>query len=244
MWPVSLKAAIPWRRYLASNRHRKWTFLGAVAALNAAVFVAWRSARGGEPKRNGQPSDRKPKPELLAWLEANFIFSAAHMQAQRYWTLVTATFSHKEPMHCAVNLLTMIAGYGSILCAVPTVRSAHLAVLLLASAVCSSAVSLVDEYSRYKGKRVCYLGASGVVSAYGALAACVAPKTRMLLFAVVPVPIWALVPGFAIIDGMLLDHSDRVAHSSHLAGAACGLIYYLLNRRAFQLPGSLFYSRR
>lgn len=81
------------------------------------------------------------------------------------------------------------------------------------------------------------LGASGAVTAIMVLYACHFPKRTVLLFFVIPMPIWLLVVGFVALDAFkfLAERQGRmqteVAVAGHLGGALFGFLYYKLQWR-------------
>jgi membrane associated rhomboid family serine protease len=89
------------------------------------------------------------------------------------------------------------------------------------------------------GQKYC-IGASGAVTAVMVLGALHFPNRTILLFFVLPIPLWAFV-GFAVVQDCLLfaDQASggrealrsRVAVSVHLGGAAFALLYYRLHWR-------------
>jgi rhomboid family protein len=72
------------------------------------------------------------------------------------------------------------------------------------------------------------VGASGAVMAVLMLAACLNPRQVVLLFFVLPVPIWALAVVYGLMDlvPFLRLASGQIATSAHLGGAAFGFLYY------------------
>jgi membrane associated rhomboid family serine protease len=80
------------------------------------------------------------------------------------------------------------------------------------------------------------LGASGAVTATMILCACLYPRLTILLFFVVPVPLWALAAFQVAQDsfGFLSGKNTRTAFTVHLAGAAFAFAYWKLNWRLTQ----------
>jgi membrane associated rhomboid family serine protease len=85
------------------------------------------------------------------------------------------------------------------------------------------------------------LGASGAVLAALIVFTLHNPHRRILLFFVLPMPIWALgvflvgLDLFGILFGNLGDKGDRVAFAAHLGGAAFGALYFLARVRVTAL---------
>jgi membrane associated rhomboid family serine protease len=77
------------------------------------------------------------------------------------------------------------------------------------------------------------LGASGAVMAVGVLAALYNPRQTILLFFLIPIPIWFFVVFMVAQDafGLLGKTENGVAVSAHLGGAAFGFLYYRFHWR-------------
>lgn len=76
-----------------------------------------------------------------------------------------------------------------------------------------------------------------MVMGLGTAAALLKPSATMLLFGVVPVPLWLLMGGYFFYDAYYLNRMDRVGHAGHLGGLGFGVLYYMLRLRGF---GGLF----
>jgi membrane associated rhomboid family serine protease len=85
------------------------------------------------------------------------------------------------------------------------------------------------------------LGASGAVTAVLTLCACHYPHRKILLFFLVPVPLWLLVIFQVAQDafGLLSGNTGGTAVSVHLGGAAFAFAYYQRNWRLLNLWASL-----
>src|SRR5207249_20041 len=77
------------------------------------------------------------------------------------------------------------------------------------------------------------LGASGAVAAVMVVFAFHYPHQRVLLFFVLPMPIWAVVVLFIALSmaGVFGAGRDGVGHAVHLFGALFGVLYYQSGRR-------------
>jgi membrane associated rhomboid family serine protease len=115
--------------------------------------------------------------------------------------------------------------------------------LIAGSAITSSFAFLADmkarmtaqaPYSNVIVKHV-GLGASGVVMGVTGAIACMAPKWKVYLFGVIPMPLWLFGVGAALYDTYFLGANTGIGHSAHLGGAAFGVAYYFLRLRKFRL---------
>ncbi|MCE9556171.1 MAG: rhomboid family intramembrane serine protease [Planctomycetes bacterium] len=73
------------------------------------------------------------------------------------------------------------------------------------------------------------LGASGGVTGVLVLFAMHYPRRMVYLYFLIPIPIWVLatlVIGWDAISALWQPAGDKVGHSAHLGGAACGFLFY------------------
>ena len=77
------------------------------------------------------------------------------------------------------------------------------------------------------------LGASGAIFAVAVLCACHYPFRTILLFFVLPVPLWLVVGIYVMVDLVTFMNRNAfgVAVGAHLAGAAFGYVYFKTNFR-------------
>lgn len=189
----------------------------AIIAVNVAVFLAqWIFPQSG----------------LYDLLTANAhdIFRRGHV-----WQLVTSAFYHQAPLHILFNMwILWWAGreiesiYGSREFALFYLTAAVLGTLIWA------ALNLTGPGA---GVTRMY-GASGAVAAVFVICAAYYPTREILIFFVLPVPMWlaaVLLYGldFLFLAQQLQNHapSAGVAFAAHLAGAGYGLAYWWYDLR-------------
>jgi len=94
-----------------------------------------------------------------------------------------------------------------------------------------------EAWSVAEQRNTLCLGASGAVTAVMVLCACHFPRKVILLFFVLPVPIWLFV-GFQVVQDAFVFLGKRdtgTAVTVHLAGAAFGFAYYKMQWRLTSL---------
>ncbi|KAH7085468.1 hypothetical protein BKA63DRAFT_431680 [Paraphoma chrysanthemicola] len=155
-----------------------------------------------------------------------------------YSTLLTSTFTHVDLFHLGANMFTAYF-LGSFLCGSALITPVRLLTIALGSGVTGSVGYLYQRYLATGSKGVDYkrgLGFSGALMGITSVAACLAPRTKFLIYGIVPVPLWALVLGYGFYDGYYVnDGNSRVAHAGHLGGLAFGIAYYLLKLRGLRV---------
>lgn len=152
------------------------------------------------------------------------------------WRLLTCAFLHDPGviMHIVFNMwfLWIFGGdvedvYG---------KREFLAFYLMAALIASLAFML---QSLFVGPGI-MLGASGAVTAVLVLCACHFPNRTILLFFVLPVPIWALAVFQVLQDTIgLFGRDSGIAVAAHLGGAAFGFVYYKKQWRVLNLFSAL-----
>jgi membrane associated rhomboid family serine protease len=157
------------------------------------------------------------------------------LQGGRYWQTITSVFMHTGLMHLGFNMLS--AYYlGGIVARIPGMAPAGMLAIVIGSGLCGSAGFLMTRFNATKGGRQYDhqrgLGFSGAVMGLGVVAAFVYPNIQMMLYGIIPAPLWALMLGYIAYDGYYVnDAGSRTAHSGHLGGAAFGAFYYLMRMR-------------
>eukprot|EP00026_Physarum_polycephalum_P015755 Phypoly_transcript_16514.p1 GENE.Phypoly_transcript_16514~~Phypoly_transcript_16514.p1 ORF type:complete len:249 (+),score=15.56 Phypoly_transcript_16514:43-747(+) len=201
--------------------------LYGLIGANLTIFVMWQTLGNNS---SGQ--------EFMA---KNFMVSMRHIQDGRFYTLVTACFSHFNAAHLLFNMLGLYF-FGPPVMMMLGVR--RFLALYLAAGVTGNLVYVGDRLrrtnfdTRLARRNDSYvLGASGSIYALSVFYALEFPFQTWYLFGVVPVPGIVAVGGFIAWD-LFMANSGRqsnLAHTAHLGGAAVGAAYYYyLTRRLFR----------
>ena len=171
----------------------------------------------------------------LQWSMSN-----ADIKDRRWWKLLTSNFWHANLGHYCSNMVALW-GAGSVCATLPTMTATHTVAITLGSALASSSF-MVWQLNVYRPQYMwATCGASGIVSAFIAIAGLGAPfeKLRLQLGpfeATGSAWLFALIGvGGDLVMWMeqhnkkwweLLLEPSKVGHGAHLAGAAFGAIYY------------------
>ena len=183
-------------------------------AINVAVYVLQLVT-----ERPGFVHGRSPFTDALE-MNADLVFKG------QLWRLLTCAFLHspENMYHILFNMLFLwwfgrdveeIYGHTEFLA------------MYLAAAIVSSLVFVVGYAVDLHGGLA--YGASGAVTAVMLICACHDPYRSILLFWLVPVPIWLFV-AFAVAKDFFsllgAGGGGNVAFTAHLGGAAFGFLYY------------------
>ncbi|KAH5505493.1 hypothetical protein HBI29_132450 [Parastagonospora nodorum] len=205
------------------------TTLYALMGLNIAVFSYGAYAQA--QAKQGFPA---PYTKFMRNMSCN-LTDVLHNNA--YHTLLTSTFTHFNLFHLAANMFTTYY-LGQFLCYAPVITPGRLLTIAIGAGLTGSVGYLWQRYLSTGAKGVDYrrgVGFSGALMGVISVAACLAPSAKVQLYGIVPVPLWALVVGYAAYDGYYLnDNNSRIAHSGHLGGLAFGLAYYVLRLRGLR----------
>jgi membrane associated rhomboid family serine protease len=166
-------------------------------------------------------------------MERNFLMSWHHIETGRWWTALTAAFSHIELNHFLVNMISFHQ-LSQILVYTPGLQAGTIVTLALGSAVAGSVAFVAhQEASKTPLAKSVGLGASGLVMGITGAVACLAPRQKMAIFGIIPVPMWAIGVFTAAYNVYFVGASSRVAHDAHLGGAIFGVLFYILRLRKF-----------
>lgn len=229
--------------------------VGAAAlCTDVYVFARWHY----HPKVDRDPNDKSGnKPPVDPIKQAkhgkhmmdNWTISIRNLEEGRWWTLVSAAFSHIDLMHLGVSMFGLWQSYRIM--RIIRVSPPRVIALGLGSAAASSAVYLWDMSTRPAPQ--CHsvaCGASGALYGLFTGAMLAVPNMPMgVPFVPLTFTLRTLMLGATALDACLLyrersegkrqphpllggDHG--VAYSAHLGGAAFGTVFYALALRKYR----------
>lgn len=164
------------------------------------------------------------------------------LEQHRLWTVFTYSFSQRELWHLFWNML-FLHWFGSDLEQVYGRKNVYVVYLVgaLGGALAQVAFSL------YQGDATRpMLGASASVMGIVICTTLLFPTRKIMIWGVVPSPLWALAAVYVAVDVLglakeLQGSFSRVGHAGHLGGAVAGALFKLLDLRPFRrqgLPGA------
>lgn len=195
--------------------------VNALLALNVVVFLLWLWA--------AIPTSVMADHFLVSW---------RHLEEGRVWTLLTALFSHNLLFHLLINMI-VLASFGPMLeRAMGAGR--FLAFYLVAGAVGSLAHAAASNFLIGAPAQPA-LGASSALAGVLLLFALAFPKSKVLLFFVIPLPAIVAALAFVAIDiwGLVVQIEGGglpIGHGAHLGGALTGVVYYLVGGKRLREP--------
>jgi len=218
-----------WRWRLQQNRN-----LGTygLIAVNATVFGLYSIAP--EPQHFRWPSWTSPgKAKGAAWqqqfglptktfFERHFMASYRGVVKQgRFETLPLCTFMHVDGSHLFFNMLTLFFVGRQV---EQIIGSGRFLLFYLMSGTIAAATQ-VAACGKQNSTVPC-IGASGGVYATLGFLTCLMPWQTVLLYFIVPCPLWLLTSGLLFLDVFYIR--PGMGHEGHLAGAGCGIALWCL----------------
>jgi membrane associated rhomboid family serine protease len=168
---------------------------------------------------NDPTRDRKQ----LRLMDKHMVFSLENWRAGRWWTLLTSTLTHYDPIHLAVNMFTLSSCDPDIilLFGLPTFVT-----LWILGGVAGGATQLyIDERSRQRGVIRKGLGASACLCAMEAVLTCANPNAIVSISGVL-LPQWLGTAAFAgwSVAALSKGWAPGIGHEAHVGGLAAGIV--------------------
>jgi membrane associated rhomboid family serine protease len=146
------------------------------------------------------------------------------------WRIVTNLFAHNDFFHILSNMVTLyfFGTYMTMLVG----ETKFLITYFLGGLLGSVFYILYALYAPWGDPHAGAIGASGAVFAIGGALAVLRPNLKVLVFFIIPMPLWvAVIGGFVLLT--LISASLNIAWEAHLGGLILGL-----------MAGFLFKQRR
>ncbi|WP_081603663.1 rhomboid family intramembrane serine protease [Natronorubrum tibetense] len=171
---------------------------------------------------------------------AQDLFVLSSWNIEYVWTWVTSVFAHGGFMHIVFNSI-VIFFFGPLV--ERYVGSLKLAILFVVSGALAGLGQI--GISMAQGDPSSVLGASGAALAILGVITILNPNLRVYLFFMIPMPLWILTAGFAILSlgfiGGGAAGAFNIAHAAHLIGLLVGLAYgeYIKRTQNVRAPSQL-----
>jgi len=140
----------------------------------------------------------------------------------RPWTIVTNLFIHSGVWHILANMITLYF-FGSFL--YQLIGRNRFLLVYFAGGILGNIFYILLASSPFS----IAIGASGAIFAVAGVLVVMMPRLRVLLYFIVPLPLWVVVLVFFVIWSFL----PGIAWQAHLGGLVLGLVAgYIFRRRA------------
>jgi membrane associated rhomboid family serine protease len=171
---------------------------------------------------------------IFTMLEPQYVFDQWHQSAfhlglhpdtftSQPWTLLTNTFVHDGLLHILFNMLTLY--FFGMRLTVLVGETKFLITYFVGAVVGSAFYLLYALYAPGGSPNSVAVGASGAVFAVGGALAVLRPNEKVLVYFVIPAPLWVFVLGsFVILTVIPLTTGYPIAWQAHLGGLVVGLI--------------------
>jgi membrane associated rhomboid family serine protease len=177
-----------------------------------------------------------PKNELLRLGE----YTRDGVLSGEVWRLLTPLFLHANLWHLFFNMLVLYM-FGTRVEELYGSRETLL--FYLVGGIFAQGIYLLAQLLNLSPPNMAAIGASGAVTAVLVLFALHYPTHRVLLFFVIPVPMWLVVILFVGMDlmGAFEAGASGIGYFAHLGGALFGFLYY---KSGLRFAGSLTRPQR
>ena len=143
------------------------------------------------------------------------------------WTIVTSLFVHADLFHILGNMVTLYF-FGTYLTMLVG-ETKFLATYFLGGLLGNVFYILYALYAPWGDSHIGVIGASGAVFAIGGALAVLRPNLKVMVFFIIPMPLWAaVIGGFLLLT--LISAGLNIAWEAHLGGLVLGLIAGFLFR--------------
>ncbi len=166
-----------------------------------------------------------------------FVLNTSH--PEYVWTWVTSIFSHGGFGHIVVNSIVLYF-FGPIV--ERRVGTRNFVLLFLIAGMAAGLAQVGTAL--FMGQTAAVLGASGAIMAVMGVLTVLNPHLKVYLYFILPVPLWLLTIGFALMSVLFIGFggigAGGVAQLAHLTGLVIGLAYgEKLRREGQRLPEQL-----
>lgn len=153
------------------------------------------------------------------------------------WVLLTSVFAHSPASfaHILFNGIILFF-FGPLL--EKRIGSRRFLYLVLAGGMLAG-LAQISFYSTFLGQESGVLGISGALMAIMGALTVLGPRLKVLIFFIVPAPLWLLTIGYAVLDTLgFLSQTGNIAHLAHLTGLVLGLAAgWRLRQAGYAFPG-------
>ncbi|KAK7061550.1 rhomboid-like protein 12, mitochondrial [Favolaschia claudopus] len=197
------------------------TVFWGIIGLNAGVFTAFWWAK--------QKLSVERDPSMYRWMQQNFTANWRNISSGRVWTVFTSTFAHQDLPHIFFNGFTF---YFMAPLTLSILGSRQFLFLYLGGGATAQLGSTAFTNIFQNGRDPYSLGASAAIYSTLSFLAFAAPRMTLLLYGIIPVPIWLAVSGIFAYDTYLTasDKGGKTNTSAHVGGILAGAGYFFLRR--------------
>jgi hypothetical protein len=166
--------------------------------------------------------------KVISWIA---LMPATVLGGENVWTFITSMFMHASIGHLFVNMISLmfIGNFVEKL-----IGKKRFIWLYLAGGLFAGLFFVLIALATSTDINVYAVGASGAIFALGGLLAVLTPRLPVLVFFIIPMPMWAAM-GFLMFGlwALSLGLGLPIGNTAHLGGLIVGLGYGFYLKRAF-----------
>jgi len=148
------------------------------------------------------------------------------------WTVISSVFMHGNPTHLIVNMISLMF-IGSFVEKI--IGRKRFISFYLISGILAGLFFVGIAYFTQSDLNVYAVGASGALFALGGLLAVLTPKLRVLVFFIIPMPMWIAMIFLLGVLWAISFVGAPIGNLAHLGGLLTGVVYGFYLRKKF--PG-------
>lgn len=158
------------------------------------------------------------------WLDRMMLRPYRVWQYREYWRIVTHAFIHSGWSHLLVNMFVFMQ-FGPYL---ESIWGADQLLIIYIGGIFAAALPALFKHR--ENPRYASLGASGAVNSVLFAFIAMQPQSELYLFAIIPLPAWALGALFIFYESRMQrsSQSTGIAHDAHLYGGLWGILCAIL----------------
>jgi membrane associated rhomboid family serine protease len=165
------------------------------------------------------------------------LMPSAVLSGHGLWTFLTSMFMHASIGHLFVNMLSLVFIGGFVEKLIGKKRYLW---LYLGSGLFAGIFFVLVAYMTGTDMNVYAVGASGAIFGLGGLLAVLTPRLPVLVFFIIPMPMWAaMVFLLAVLWLLSASLSLPVGNVAHLGGFLVGLAYGFYLRQKYPRKASM-----
>lgn len=148
---------------------------------------------------------------------------AAAIEGKNLWTFITSMFMHANLTHLFVNMLSLMF-IGSFV--ERLIGKKRFLWLYFGGGIFAGLFFVLIAYFMGSDLNISAVGASGAIFALGGLLAVLTPKLPVLVFFIIPMPMWmAMIALMAILWIISITAGIPIGNTAHLGGLLVGVGY-------------------
>jgi membrane associated rhomboid family serine protease len=166
------------------------------------------------------------------FVQENVALSYDNIMGGRIWTLLTSMFMHGSPTHLFVNMISLMF-IGNFVERI--IGRKRFTWFYLLSGIIAGLFFILFAILFQRDLAVGAVGASGAIFALGGLLAILTPKLPVLVFFIIPMPMWmAMLFLLFVLWGLSTWAGLPIGNTAHLGGLLAGVVFGIYLKKKYK----------